>query len=103
MKQLLEESEKIEQKRATPPHPEAEHRHDHQRRRKVSNSLAPRIVACEETGEVLESHVTLSALTQHFILIGDHLQLRPQVITYKLSETRPSGKLTTSINPSSSA
>ncbi|KAI8074522.1 hypothetical protein BC940DRAFT_288446 [Gongronella butleri] len=54
---------------------------------KLLNSLAPRIIICEEAGEVLESHVlaALSHSTQHLILIGDHLQLRPQVANYNLS------------------
>ncbi|RGB42061.1 AAA domain-containing protein [Rhizophagus diaphanus] len=47
----------------------------------------PKIIICEEAGEVLEAHI-LSALTpstQHLILIGDHNQLRPSVSTYSLS------------------
>ncbi|CAG8716238.1 1268_t:CDS:2, partial [Scutellospora calospora] len=39
-------------------------------------SIGPRIIICEEAGEVLEAHI-LSALTpatQHMILIGDHNQ-----------------------------
>ncbi|CAG8553663.1 12049_t:CDS:10 [Funneliformis mosseae] len=50
-------------------------------------SVAPRIIIVEEAGEVLEAHI-LSALTpstQHLILIGDHLQLRPHIATYTLS------------------
>ncbi|EFJ36065.1 hypothetical protein SELMODRAFT_438270 [Selaginella moellendorffii] len=49
--------------------------------------LQPEIVIVEEAAEVLESHV-LACLTQHtrqLILIGDHLQLRPSVATYKLA------------------
>ncbi|KAG0223692.1 hypothetical protein BGW41_005428 [Actinomortierella wolfii] len=50
-------------------------------------ALSSRIIMCEEAGEVLESHIlaALSGSTQHIILIGDHLQLRPQVATYELS------------------
>ncbi|GBC08311.1 hypothetical protein RclHR1_08010001 [Rhizophagus clarus] len=47
----------------------------------------PKIIICEEAGEVLEAHI-LSALTpstQHLILIGDHNQLRPHVASYSLS------------------
>ncbi|CAB4391624.1 unnamed protein product [Rhizophagus irregularis] len=49
--------------------------------------IDPKIIICEEAGEVLEAHI-LSALTpstQHLILIGDHNQLRPHVATYSLS------------------
>ncbi|KAG0086969.1 hypothetical protein BGZ92_007708 [Podila epicladia] len=50
--------------------------------------LAPKIIICEEAGEVLESHIlaSLSSSTQHLILIGDHKQLRPQIETYHLFE-----------------
>lgn len=43
--------------------------------------LRPRILICEEASETLEAHL-LAALTpsvQHFILIGDHEQLRPSM------------------------
>ncbi|KAG0349212.1 hypothetical protein BG004_000867 [Podila humilis] len=43
--------------------------------------LRPRILLCEEASETMEAHL-LAALTptvQHFILIGDHEQLRPSV------------------------
>ncbi|KAF9919050.1 hypothetical protein BX616_002398 [Lobosporangium transversale] len=51
------------------------------------SAVAPKIIICEEAGEVLESHIlaTLSVSTQHLILIGDHLQLRPSIETYNLS------------------
>ncbi|KAG0302743.1 hypothetical protein BGZ98_007268 [Dissophora globulifera] len=54
------------------------------------SAVAPKIIICEEAGEVLESHVlaTLSDSTQHLILIGDHQQLRPQVIYELSSESR---------------
>lgn len=56
--------------------------------------LAPKIIICEEAGEVLESHIlsALSSSTQHLILIGDHKQLRPQIETYNLSSDSPIGK-----------
>ncbi|KAF9428398.1 hypothetical protein BGZ94_002538 [Podila epigama] len=56
-------------------------------------ALAPKIIICEEAGEVLESHIltALSSSTQHLILIGDHKQLRPQVDTYTLSSDSPGG------------
>lgn len=49
--------------------------------------LSPRVVLCEEAGEVLESHIvaSLTSSTQHLILIGDHMQLRPKVDEYSLS------------------
>ncbi|KAJ3237919.1 hypothetical protein HDU81_008671 [Chytriomyces hyalinus] len=50
-------------------------------------AIAPKIVICEEAGEVLESH-TLAALqpdVQQLILIGDHLQLRPRVALHELT------------------
>ncbi|KAG0367590.1 hypothetical protein BGZ54_003635, partial [Gamsiella multidivaricata] len=43
--------------------------------------LRPKIMLCEEASETLEAHL-LSALTptvEHFILIGDHEQLRPSM------------------------
>jgi hypothetical protein len=50
-------------------------------------SIGPKIIICEEAGEILEAHI-LSALTpstQHLILIGDHCKLRPHITTYSLS------------------
>ncbi|CAG8458390.1 7466_t:CDS:10 [Acaulospora morrowiae] len=47
-------------------------------------SIGPKVVICEEAGEVLEAHI-LSSLTpsvQHIILIGDHNQLRPKICDY---------------------
>jgi hypothetical protein len=46
-----------------------------------------KVVICEEAGEVLEPHI-LSALlpsVEHFVQIGDHQQLRPQINNYGLS------------------
>lgn len=50
-------------------------------------SLGPKIVICEEAGEVFEPHIiaSLSESTEHLILIGDHLQLRPKLNDYFLS------------------
>ncbi|KAF9155352.1 hypothetical protein BG015_010198 [Linnemannia schmuckeri] len=58
------------------------------------SAVAPKIIICEEAGEVLEAHIltALSASTQHLILIGDHLQLRPQIETYNLSSDSLIGK-----------
>jgi superfamily I DNA and/or RNA helicase len=58
-------------------------------------SINPKIIVCEEAGEVLEAHI-LSALTpstQHLILIGDHNQLRPHIATYSLSMDSSTGKV----------
>lgn len=43
---------------------------------------------------MLESHIltALSASTQHLILIGDHLQLRPKISTYELSSESRQGR-----------
>ncbi|KAL8688726.1 MAG: hypothetical protein Q9218_005433 [Villophora microphyllina] len=54
-----------------------------------------KVVICEEAGEVLEPHL-LSALlpsVEHFIQIGDHQQLRPQINNYKLSLESQQGSL----------
>ncbi|KAL7762647.1 hypothetical protein ACKLNR_009182 [Fusarium oxysporum f. sp. zingiberi] len=56
--------------------------------------LRCKVMLCEEAGEVLEAHI-LSALLpsiEHAILIGDHLQLRPQIQNYDLQSTNPRGK-----------
>ncbi|GBC00890.1 hypothetical protein RclHR1_00400004 [Rhizophagus clarus] len=49
--------------------------------------IDPKIIICEEAGEVLEAHIltALTPSTQHLILIGDHNQLRPSIATYSLS------------------
>lgn len=55
--------------------------------------IHPKVVICEEAAEVLEPHI-LSALmpgVEHFIQIGDHLQLRPQIQNYSLSLESPQG------------
>eukprot|EP01079_Euglenida_sp_SAG-EU17-18_P008872 gene8872-8039_t len=62
--------------------------------RGLLQALNAPVVICEEAGEVFESHLLccLSPSTQHVILIGDHMQLRPKVSSYKLSvENRSSG------------
>ncbi|KAJ3374512.1 hypothetical protein GGF31_007290 [Allomyces arbusculus] len=50
-------------------------------------ALRPRIIVCEEAGEVLEAHVlaSLSPSVEHLVLIGDHQQLRPGINEYELS------------------
>ncbi|OTA83205.1 hypothetical protein M434DRAFT_378439 [Hypoxylon sp. CO27-5] len=57
-------------------------------------NLDAKVLICEEAGEVLESHILTALLpsVEHAILIGDHLQLRPQVTNYDLSVTNPRGK-----------
>lgn len=55
--------------------------------------LRSKIVLCEEAGEVLESHLLTALLpsVEHLILIGDHMQLRPQVQNYDLSRENRNG------------
>jgi hypothetical protein len=55
--------------------------------------LQCKVVMCEEAGEVLEAHLLTALLPsiEHAILIGDHLQLRPQVQNYELSRENPRG------------
>ncbi|KAF9905573.1 hypothetical protein EC991_001534 [Linnemannia zychae] len=57
-------------------------------------SVAPKIILCEEAGEVLESQIltALSPSTQHLILIGDYLQIRPYVQNHNLSSQSSSSK-----------
>ncbi|KAI0106357.1 P-loop containing nucleoside triphosphate hydrolase protein [Hypoxylon sp. NC0597] len=56
--------------------------------------LDAKVLVCEEAGEVLESHILTALLpsVEHAILIGDHLQLRPQVTNYDLSVANPRGE-----------
>ncbi|KNE64930.1 hypothetical protein, variant [Allomyces macrogynus ATCC 38327] len=54
-------------------------------------ALAPKVLLCEEAGEVLEAHVlaALSPSVQQLVLIGDHKQLRPGTMEFSLrSESR---------------
>lgn len=50
-------------------------------------------MVCEEAGEVLEAHLlsTLLPSVEQAILIGDHLQLRPQIQNYGLQSSNPAG------------
>ncbi|XHG08721.1 hypothetical protein AWENTII_011814 [Aspergillus wentii] len=62
---------------------------------KMLQRLQSKVVVCEEAGEVLEGHLLTALLPsiEHAILIGDHLQLRPQVQNYDLSrENRRGGE-----------
>ncbi|KAL6887873.1 hypothetical protein GGI43DRAFT_417260 [Trichoderma evansii] len=56
--------------------------------------LRSKVMLCEEAGEVLEAHILTALLPsiEHAILIGDHLQLRPQIQNYDLQSTNPRGK-----------
>ncbi|KAH8821861.1 P-loop containing nucleoside triphosphate hydrolase protein [Xylogone sp. PMI_703] len=53
-----------------------------------------KVVLCEEAGEILEAHTLTAFLPgiEHIILIGDHMQLRPQINNYKLQHDNPRGK-----------
>lgn len=55
--------------------------------------LRSKVVLCEEAGEVLEAHLLTALLpsVEHAILIGDHLQLRPQIQNYELSRENLQG------------
>ena len=54
-----------------------------------------KIVICEEAGEVMEPHIISALLptVEHFIQIGDHEQLRPQIQNYHLSLESKQGTL----------
>lgn len=53
----------------------------------ILKEIGPRIVIVEEAAEVFEQHIisSLSKHCQHLILIGDHIQLRPNPAVYKLA------------------
>ncbi|KAF9586547.1 NFX1-type zinc finger-containing protein 1 [Lunasporangiospora selenospora] len=50
--------------------------------------IRPKIMICEEASEALEAHLTcaLTPTIEHFLLIGDHEQLRPSMSVNDLSE-----------------
>lgn len=56
--------------------------------------LSSKVLVCEEAGEVLEAHLLTALLpsVEHAILIGDHLQLRPQIQNYELSTESSRGE-----------
>ena len=60
----------------------------------ILRRLAPKVLICEEAGEILEAHTVTALLPtiEHAILIGDHEQLRPQVQNYDLSMENPRGR-----------
>lgn len=49
--------------------------------------VRPKVVICEEAAEVMEAHLVSALMpgVEHFIQIGDHQQLRPQILNYALS------------------
>ena len=56
--------------------------------------VGTKVIVCEEAAEVLEAHV-ISALmpgVEHFIQIGDHRQLRPQIQNHSLSLETHAGR-----------
>ncbi|KAK0710442.1 hypothetical protein B0T21DRAFT_77739 [Apiosordaria backusii] len=56
--------------------------------------LGSKVIVCEEAAEVMEPHI-LSAFmpgVEHFIQIGDHRQLRPQIQNYRFSLETPEGR-----------
>ncbi|KAI0013665.1 hypothetical protein F4779DRAFT_625159 [Xylariaceae sp. FL0662B] len=59
----------------------------------ILKKLGCKVMLCEEAGEVLEAHLLTALLpsVEHAILIGDHLQLRPQIQNYELQSTNPRG------------
>jgi hypothetical protein len=56
--------------------------------RYLLDRVSSRVLIVEEAAEVLESHIitSLSKDTEHLILIGDPLQLRPKVNSYRLAK-----------------
>lgn len=55
--------------------------------------IGAKVIICEEAAEVMEAHI-ISALmpgVEHFIQIGDHRQLRPQIQNHSLSLETVSG------------
>ncbi|KAL5337619.1 hypothetical protein BJX70DRAFT_409080 [Aspergillus crustosus] len=56
--------------------------------------LGSKVIICEEAAEVMEAHVTSALMpgVEHFIQIGDHRQLRPQIQNHALSLESSTGK-----------
>ncbi|KAF3482227.1 uncharacterized protein GIQ15_04986 [Arthroderma uncinatum] len=61
----------------------------------VLRHIPTKVVICEEAGEVMEPHIISALLpsVEHFIQIGDHQQLRPQINNYGLSLESKQGEL----------
>ncbi|KAB5577473.1 hypothetical protein GE09DRAFT_988414 [Coniochaeta sp. 2T2.1] len=57
--------------------------------------LRAKVVVCEEAAEVQEAHIISAMMPgiEHFIQIGDHDQLRPQINNYSLSLENSRGML----------
>ncbi|KAJ4263476.1 hypothetical protein NW762_006295 [Fusarium torreyae] len=56
-------------------------------------SVSPKVMICEEAAEVMEAHLisTLVPGIEHFVQIGDHRQLRPQINNFNLGSESKSG------------
>lgn len=54
-------------------------------------AVRPKVLICEEAGEILEAHLLTSLLPslEHLILIGDHQQLRPRCRIMSCPPNRP--------------
>lgn len=63
------------------------------RHSELFHHLRSKVVLIEEAGELLESHTLVSLLpsVEHAILIGDHLQLRPQIANFELGRESTRG------------
>ncbi|KAH7335664.1 hypothetical protein B0J17DRAFT_769497 [Rhizoctonia solani] len=60
------------------------------------SGMGPKVMIVEEAGQVLESHILASLVgsVEHVILIGDPLQLRPNINVYKMATDNPkTGKI----------
>ncbi|CAE6467693.1 unnamed protein product [Rhizoctonia solani] len=60
------------------------------------SGMSPKVMIVEEAGQVLESHILASLVgsVEHVILIGDPLQLRPNINSYKMATENPkTGKI----------
>ncbi|CUA77040.1 NFX1-type zinc finger-containing protein 1 [Homo sapiens] [Rhizoctonia solani] len=60
------------------------------------SGMSPKVMIVEEAGQVLEAHILASLVgtVEHMILIGDPLQLRPNINSYKLATENPkTGKI----------
>ncbi|TWU73734.1 hypothetical protein ED733_000742 [Metarhizium rileyi] len=59
----------------------------------ILGRLRSKVMLCEEAGEVLEAHILTALIPslEHAILIGDHLQLRPQINNHELQGSNPRG------------
>jgi len=62
---------------------------------KMLRNLGVKVIICEEAAEVMEPHLVSALMpgVEHFIQIGDHRQLRPQIQNYlQFSLETPSGR-----------